>query len=53
MAKRPGTLIKELRTELRYFQMMYRIEIRWLRKSRDRIEKIAAKMRSIQKESRK
>ena len=46
--KKNKTLIKELREELRYWQMMTRMDIRSLRSAKNKCREIAAKMRSIQ-----
>jgi len=43
------TLIKELRAELHYWQMMVRIDIRSLKATRQKCREIAAKMRALQK----
>ena len=46
--KQNKTLIKELRDELRYWQMQARIEARWLAGSRRKCQEIGAKMRALQ-----
>lgn len=47
--KKPRTLIKELRIELRYFQMQARIEARALKASREKCKQIGAQMRKLQR----
>jgi len=42
------TLIKEMRGELRYWQMMVRLDIRSLKLTRIKCKEIAAKMRQLQ-----
>jgi hypothetical protein len=42
------TLLKELRHELRYYQMCARIDAKALRRSRTRCMEIGAKMRELQ-----
>lgn len=44
------TLIKELRQELRYHQMMNRVDLRAYRAGVRKCKEIAAKMRELQKE---
>jgi len=46
--KRNKTLIKELRFELRYWQMIARQEARWLKQTRAKCKTVAAKMRKLQ-----
>jgi len=41
-------LLRELRAELRYWQMQATTEVRWLRMSRARAKEIGAKMRDLQ-----
>lgn len=50
--KKPRTLIKELRIELRHFQMQARIEARALRASREKCKQIGAMMRKLQQTKR-
>lgn len=47
--KKPKTLIKELRQELRYWQMRARIESRNLKAIREKCKQIGAQMREIQR----
>ena len=53
MAKRNKTLIEELRAELRFWQMRYRLELRGVQRIRAKINEIAALMRALQKEDRR
>jgi hypothetical protein len=48
--KKYSTLLKELRAELRYWQMQARLEERLLKKTRAKCKAIGAKMRELQKE---
>ena len=42
------TLLKELRAELHYWQMMARIDAKALKRTREKCKEIATKMRSLQ-----
>lgn len=43
------TLIKELRAELHHWQMMYRMDLKSLARTKAKVKEIAAKMRALQK----
>ena len=47
--KQPKTLIKELRRELHFHQMLVRVDLRALKAGVARCKEIAAKMRELQK----
>jgi len=51
--KKKSTRLRDLLHELRYWQMMYRLELKGLERIRERILKIAAQMREVQKEEKK
>lgn len=42
------TLIKELRAELHHWQMVYRMEVAGLKRTREKCKEIARKMRALQ-----
>jgi len=46
--KTKKTLLKELRAELRYWQMMVRMDMKSLERTKERARAIAAKMRDLQ-----
>ncbi len=48
--KSPATLLRELRAELRYWQGHYRMGIKSLARTGEKINEIAAEMRKLQKE---
>jgi len=43
------TLLKELRKELRYWQMMVRMDMKSLERTREKCKEIGSKMRALQK----
>lgn len=47
--KKPETVLKELRYELRYWQGQYNLELSGLRRTRAKIKQIGASMRAAQK----
>jgi hypothetical protein len=47
--KKPETIIKELRQELRYHQMMVRVDLRAVRAGMKKCKEIAARMREAQR----
>jgi hypothetical protein len=48
--KQSKTILKELRRELRFHQMMVRVDLRAVNAGKQKCKEIAAKMREIQKE---
>lgn len=46
--KKKSTLLKEQREELRYWQMMYRLSLHSLERTKEKVKEIARKMREIQ-----
>jgi hypothetical protein len=48
--RKPKTIIKELRQELHYHQMMVRVDIQAVRAGMKKCKEIAAKMREAQSE---
>lgn len=46
--KKPSTILKELRKELRYHQEMVRVDIRAVKARMRKVKEIAAKMRKVQ-----
>lgn len=49
MTKKPRTIIKELRADLRFAQMHVRQDISALKRSRAKVKEIAARMRELQR----
>ena len=48
--KKPSTKLKELKFDLHFWQMMVRIDVTSLQRTRAKCKKIAAKMRALQKD---
>lgn len=48
--KQNKTLIKDLRRELRFHQMMVRVDLRAVKAGKEKCKEIAAKMRKLQQE---
>lgn len=49
--KKKSTRLKELREDLNIWQTWYRIELNGLKRTKERIKKVAAEMRKVQKET--